>query len=206
MDVRLVNLGKRFNREWLFRHVDYHFESGKKYALVGPNGSGKSTLLKLISGAIPISEGELVYNSGSVKGDQCYQRVSLAAPYIDLIEEFRLEEMWDFHFQFKEGPLNTSLTEAVEILGLKKGLGKEIRHFSSGMKQRLKLGLCFFSKASLLILDEPCSNLDKQGSEVYHALLKDWHLDRTVLIGSNQPEEYVSCDAIFDVTLQGKKQ
>ena len=59
MQIKLTNTGKRFNREWIFRHFDYEFFSGKSYAIIGSNGSGKSTLLQVISGSISQNEGKI---------------------------------------------------------------------------------------------------------------------------------------------------
>ncbi len=61
MEIRLTNMGKRFNRDWIFRNLNYQFSSGKKYAITGPNGSGKSTLLQIISGAAISNEGSITY-------------------------------------------------------------------------------------------------------------------------------------------------
>ena len=60
MTISLSDAGKRFNRDWIFRHFNYNFISGNSYAITGPNGSGKSTLLQVISGAVALSEGRLV--------------------------------------------------------------------------------------------------------------------------------------------------
>jgi len=61
MKITLSDAGKRFNREWIFRHFDYSFFSSNAYAITGPNGSGKSTLLQFIAGALMPSEGRLTY-------------------------------------------------------------------------------------------------------------------------------------------------
>ncbi len=64
MKVSLTDTGKRFNREWIFRHLNYTFEKGNSYAIIGPNGSGKSTLLQAISGSMYIHEGSMKYEFG----------------------------------------------------------------------------------------------------------------------------------------------
>ncbi len=60
MKIILSDAGKRFNREWIFRHFDYQFSSSNAYAITGPNGSGKSTLLQFIAGALMPTEGKLI--------------------------------------------------------------------------------------------------------------------------------------------------
>jgi ATPase subunit of ABC transporter with duplicated ATPase domains len=62
MQITLNNVGKRFNREWIFRHCNYQFQQGNSYAITGSNGSGKSTLLQVISGALTHSEGNIECN------------------------------------------------------------------------------------------------------------------------------------------------
>src|SRR5664279_2562576 len=61
MKIILSDAGKRFNREWIFRHFDYQFFTSQAYAITGPNGSGKSTLLQFIAGALMPSEGKITY-------------------------------------------------------------------------------------------------------------------------------------------------
>jgi ABC-type multidrug transport system ATPase subunit len=191
MEIRAEALGKRFNRDWIFRELNYTFESGRIYAIVGPNGSGKSTLIKVLSGQMPFNVGQISYHSKGleVNSDAVYKQISMAAPYLELIEEFTLEEMWKFHFGFKGLMPGINLQKAVEITGLQKGLGKQIKNFSSGMKQRLKLGLAFFSETSLLLLDEPTSNLDKEGNAMFSHLVDNFKGERTIIIGSNVPFE-----------------
>ena len=62
MTISLSDAGKRFNREWIFRHFTYNLESGNSYAITGPNGSGKSTLLQVLSGSMMMNEGNIQYS------------------------------------------------------------------------------------------------------------------------------------------------
>ena len=61
------------------------------------------------------------------------------------------------------------------------------------MKQRVKLALAIFSKAPILLLDEPCSNLDQQGINLYHDLIDTYTSEKLVLVASNDPNEYHFC-------------
>ncbi|MEJ7672033.1 MAG: ABC transporter ATP-binding protein [Chitinophagaceae bacterium] len=63
MKIRLTKVGKRFNREWIFRNLNFEFQSEKSYAITGANGSGKSTLLQIIAGATTFNEGAIEYFS-----------------------------------------------------------------------------------------------------------------------------------------------
>lgn len=195
MEINLNNIGRRFNKEWIFKNVDYHFKPGEKYAILGPNGSGKSTLLSIILGSLTPSAGTLSYHqsTGEVKVEDIYQYISFAAPYLDLVEEFTLEETIKFHFQFKSYAPGLDANGVLELLGLKKSQDKALKYFSSGMKQRTKLALACCTQSPLLILDEPTSNLDEQGINWYLDLIKQFAAHQTVLVGSNQAHEYSFC-------------
>ncbi|WP_437920596.1 ABC transporter ATP-binding protein [Sphingobacterium sp. LRF_L2] len=203
MNITLLNLGRRYNREWIFRHVDYSFSLGKKYAILGPNGSGKSTLLKTVSGSLSASEGEIQYRDLQhqvISVEQIFQLLSIAAPYIELVEELTLREMIEFHFRFKSYLKGFDFDSVVERMNLHKALDKEIRFFSSGMKQRVKLALACCSDTPIVLLDEPTSNLDLDGEAWYLSLVNETcGVDRLLLIGSNQEKEYAFCDEFIHV-------
>lgn len=203
MNITLQHLGRRYNREWIFRHIDYAFSAGKKYAILGPNGSGKSTLLKVISASLSPSEGEIVYSDDSGKpilADDIYAQCTMAAPYMELIEEFTLREMLAFHFKFKAYRIGYNFDSVVELLHLAHALDKEIRFFSSGMKQRVKLALACCSASRIVLLDEPTSNLDKAGEDWYLALIEQTiTADTLLVVASNQEKEYAFCDEQLDI-------
>lgn len=211
--IELKDIGKRFRYEWIFKNITHTFENGKSYAVLGPNGSGKSTLMKILSGHLTPSAGEITfYNNGKKRdSDTVYHLISYAAPYIDLIEELTLTEIIAFHSKFK--PLSKKLsgsTESakinslIEILNFQKSRNKEIRFFSSGMKQRLKLALAICSETPILLLDEPTTNLDAQGVEWYQNLIKNFVLesptqDRLVIVASNIEHDYLFCGEKMDI-------
>lgn len=201
MKITLENIGRRFNREWIFRGVNHIFESGKSYAILGPNGSGKSTLLQVLNGSLAPSAGKLdfTYNNSPVEIDKVYQHLSLAAPYLELIEEFTLDEMIDFHFKFKACKPGMDKHMVIDLLALSGGKNKMIRYFSSGMKQRLKLALAFCSDTPMLMLDEPTSNLDNQGVDWYISLVQQFAKDRLTIICSNQEHEYDFSDEQLNI-------
>lgn len=202
MQLIAGQLGKKYRREWIFRRVDLTLSAGSSYTFVGPNGSGKSTLLQLLAGSLPASEGTLTYsqNGKEIEPDNWFRHVVLAAPYLELIEELTLLELLDFHQQFKPFKAGLSIDTIVERLLLTTARHKEIRYFSSGMKQRVKLGLAFFSDAPVVILDEPTSNLDAQGTAWYRTEVQQLATNQLLLIGSNQSAEYDFCPNVFDVT------
>ncbi|MDB4900990.1 MAG: ABC-type multidrug transport system, ATPase component [Mucilaginibacter sp.] len=200
--ITLENIGRRFNRDWIFRGIDCTFISGKIYAVLGPNGSGKSTLLQVLNGSLSPSAGKINYffEEKPVEIDDVYQHLSLAAPYLELIEEFTLNEMIDFHFKFKPYIAGVNKNEIIELLAMESSKNKLIKYFSSGMKQRLKLAIAFCSDTPMLMLDEPTSNLDTQGVDWYLNLVQKFASNRLTIICSNQIHEYNFCDEELIIT------
>lgn len=200
MQITLTNTGKRYNREWIFRRFSHHFETGKAYAITGPNGSGKSTLLQVIAGAVQHNEGTIEYATSDkrpIPAGEAYRYLSFAAPYLDLVEEMSALEFLSFHAGFAS--LTQTKEDILHIVGLQKAAHKQIRYYSSGMKQRLKLAQAFFSDTPVLLLDEPTSNLDQEGCGLYQDLLQNFSKDRLVIISSNDPEEYAICGEIISI-------
>lgn len=199
MNISLSNIGKRFNREWIFRNLSYNFLAPKKYAITGSNGSGKSTLLQVIAGSASSNEGNIQYSifNTPCSNEEHYRHISIAAPYLELIEEMTANELLDFHTAFKS--LSVSKTEALQIVGLDKAANKQIRYYSSGMKQRLKLAQAFFSNTPVLLLDEPTTNLDAEGIALYQNLIQNHSKEKLVIISSNDTIEYEFCDEVIRI-------
>jgi ABC-type multidrug transport system ATPase subunit len=124
MEVNCIDIGKRFNRDWIFRHVNCTFSAGNSYAVTGPNGSGKSTLLQAIAGSLHLSEGALEYSNQqdpkTIEPEKFYQYISIAAPYLELIEEMTGREFLHFHQQFKSLLSSITVEEILTEIGLEK--------------------------------------------------------------------------------------
>lgn len=196
MQIQLNAASKRFNKEWIFSNLDFSFTTGQHYALIGNNGSGKSTLLQIIAGYIGLTKGTIHWtdtDGSAIDSTNIFKHISIAAPYLELVEEFTALEQIAFHQQFK--PLQSGLEpiELLEKIGLGNAANKQIRNFSSGMKQRLKLALAIFDQAPILLLDEPCSNLDQEGIQAYHQFIQAYAIHKLIIVASNDPQEYQFC-------------
>ena len=196
MEIIAENIGKKFNKEWIFRNFALHLNSQESLAVTGPNGSGKSTLLQIIAGSAPSTEGKISYIRGkrNLPSDLFYQFISYAAPYLELVEEMTVRELADFHKQFKPFTGNISTNEFIANVMLEKAAEKEVRFLSSGMKQRMKLGLALYSETPILLLDEPTTNLDSKGIDWYLEEINKQLQKRIVIIASNQSYEYDFCE------------
>ena len=188
--ITLNNVSKKFGSNWIFKNVTAEFEAGKKYAIVGPNGSGKSTLLKILAGIVTPNSGEIKFAL-----EEVYQHVAFTAPYMDLPEELSLNELFQFHESIRELSVSRqAFMDEVQLEG-----NKEIRNYSSGMKQRLKLAFAFFTKSEILLLDEPSATLDEHWNNWYLKTVQQVAKDRLVIVSSNIPAEYAFCDTTIDI-------
>lgn len=195
MNIQLENISKRFGFEWIFKQINFQFEQGKQYAIVGPNGSGKSTLLKVISNGLMPTSGNAQYTFKDkiiTDESEIAKHIMYAAPYISLIEDFTLSELYDFHASFRKMNI-ASKNEFMEIAQLEIHQNKYIKNFSSGMRQRLKLSLAFMTDSPVILLDEPTSNFDAKAIDWYLEMVKKYTTNRLLIIGSNQEYEFSFC-------------
>ncbi|WP_323757396.1 ABC transporter ATP-binding protein [Roseivirga sp.] len=201
MRIEVENLGKKYAREWIFRKLDMEFDSQFSYAITGPNGSGKSTLLQILTGVFLPTEGIISYfkRDETILEEDFYKHLDIVTPYLELIEEFTLDEFLKFHFQFKQLSEGVSIDDFIQHVYLEKDRDKQLQNFSSGMKQRLKLGLAFYSQSPICFLDEPTSNLDAQGIAWYLTHVKKALDKKLVIISSNQKYEYDFCDKVVSI-------
>jgi ABC-type multidrug transport system ATPase subunit len=192
MNIELQNIGKRYKKNWIFKGLSTLLEQGKSYALVGSNGAGKSTLLKVIAGFENHHVGTIQYSIGSktIHKQDLAPYFSFCAPYQELIREMKLVEFLSFH-QSMTHPMDTQ--KMLAELGLEGNEDKLLDEFSSGMLQRLKLGITFYSARPVLFFDEPCTNLDAQGKKIFSVLFDRFKDSKLILIASNEPEEIALC-------------
>lgn len=198
MEVRIDHLSKRYQHGWVLRDLTHEFRNNRIYGIAGRNGSGKSTFLKIISGLLSPTRGTVSYyrEGQSVSRELIYQEVNVAAPYTDLIEEFTLREMIRFHCRFK--PLNGTGPDAwIEMTGLSKAADRTLAFYSSGMKQKVKLALALYSRGSILILDEPTSNLDENARSWFFDQMERQKGNKTVFIASNEADDFRLCEEVI---------
>ncbi len=194
MKLSLQDISKQYDKRWIFKGISAEFQLNDQVVFLGDNGSGKSTLLQICSGYLSPHDGSITFtlNDNVLKKEEVFQSIAISAPYVELIEEMTLSEFFKFHFSFKKSLI--SIPEIIEYIGLAGNEDMLIENYSSGMKQRVSLAQAFFSDTPILLLDEPCSNLDEKGFELYARLLDQYTNNRIVIVASNDAKEYASCN------------
>lgn len=199
--INVSNAGKKFGREWIFRKVDLEIKPAEKIVILGLNGSGKSTLLQAITGYLSLNEGTVTYttnNQQKIEDEQQYKLISLASPYLELIEDFTLQEQIEHVHIYKPFLNNLSIAQVVELSGLAAHKDKFIKQFSSGMRQRLKLTLAILADTPILFLDEPTTNLDATVIDWYKNMIATYTMHKTIVVCSNSiKDEYGFCERVI---------
>lgn len=197
MKISLEHISKRFQRHWIFKDVNFSFASPGAYAILGANGSGKSTLLRIIAGIQSPSTGKVLHqqNNNTIPADKIFNHISFCAPSQEIVEELTLFEFLKFHFSFKQIYSGLTIEQIITIIGLENARDKQISDYSSGMKQRVKLAQAIFTNAPILLLDEPCTNLDDEGVLQYRDWIEEYTKDKLVIVASNDVREYHFCRA-----------
>ena len=200
LTIQVTKAGKKFGKEWIFRNIDLTIAPADKLVILGLNGSGKSTFLQAITGYLGINEGNVSYFEGDKQIDieNVYHHVSLASPYLELVEDYTLREQIEHVAVFKPFFNGLTIDKVIELSGLSTHQHKFIKLFSSGMRQRLKLTLAILADAPILFLDEPTTNLDATVINWYKQLIKEFASNKTIIVCSNSiKDEYEFCDRVI---------
>ncbi|MFD3292882.1 ATP-binding cassette domain-containing protein [Aquirufa sp. KTFRIE-69F] len=190
MEILVQNLSKKFRQEFVIRQFNYTFRSGNSYAITGPNGSGKSTLLQLIAQFTLPNKGtvEMV----GIDAELVYSQITYAAPYVELIEEYTLPEHLDILVKNKYLPASVTLELLEDFIDLQPGRFKLIKNYSSGMRQKIKLGFALLSDRPVLLLDEPTTNFDEQAKNWFFNRLEQQR-HKLIIVASNEAREIEFC-------------
>lgn len=203
ISVELQGVSHAFKSRPVFNPVSMQFPAGSECLICGTNGSGKSTLGRILAGELTPSDGDVHWSHGKQRLEvdalcKLSQRVS---PMTALHPQLTIAELVAFQGQFLPWPSPTAAQELLNGAGLTKHMNKAYRDLSSGMQQRVKLALALASQAGLIVLDEPCANLDASGVAWYRKALQEIRGLVTLVVCSNDREEdFINPDFTLKLT------
>lgn len=163
--VETVGLRKSYKGNVVVNDVNIHVPKGAIYGFVGPNGAGKSTVMKMILNLIQPEAGE-VQLFGEKVTDQSYEVFKRVGSIIEnpyFYEKMTARQNLELHCDYMGFPNKERIDEVLQMVDLQNVEGKQIRHYSLGMKQRLAIARAILAKPEFLILDEPINALDPEG-------------------------------------------
>ena len=200
--IALDACGKSFLDHWVIRNRTLELNSGERVALLGPNGSGKSTLMLLICGYLQPTEGKVSFSLDGklIPNERIGAHISMCLPNMETFEEFTLLQLIHLHTSMRSMLCSSKSDDIIDLLNFSSNEAKrQIRFFSNGMRQRLKLGLALLTESSAVLLDEPLTNMDVQGRDLYYHWLEEFLGSRLLLVASNREDEYQACTRLIHV-------
>jgi ABC-type multidrug transport system ATPase subunit len=173
-------------KETVLSGIDLEVPSGAVFGLLGQNGAGKTTLLKLLLGLLKPQTGTISLLGKTPKDKIVFHQLGsvIEGPHLyhHLTGRQNLE-LFGIYRQVGKKQIDLILAQ----IGLSKQADKKVGQYSTGMKQRLAIGLALLSDPALLILDEPTNGLDPEGIADIRQLIRQLSRDehRTIIFSSH---------------------
>ena len=182
--LRTNGLSKKFDKRWAAKDLNLEVHRGDVFCFLGPNGAGKSTTIRMIltllmptAGSIEMFGMDLHKNRSAVLSRVC-GIVEKPDFYLYLSAYKNLEILGSMTRRIEK----EKIMETLEMVGLKGRAFEKVKTFSHGMKQRLGIAQALLTKPELIILDEPTTGLDPQGTKEVRELIRRLSRDREMTI------------------------
>ncbi|MDQ3020207.1 MAG: ABC transporter ATP-binding protein [Bacteroidota bacterium] len=198
------NLSKSFSGKTIFKNLNFTVSTAQSLSITGKNGSGKSTLLKIIANLIHPSKGNIsvLENNMEIPLEKRFNKLGYLSPYLNLYDELTGFENLNFFLSLKASS-KKKFTEQSNLLLQKVNLfekrNEQLKNYSSGMKQRLKIAFAIMNDPEILIMDEPGTNLDKQGIDMIYEICREQKKNGILLIATNNDDDKELCDQTLNI-------
>ncbi len=198
------NLSKSYSGRTIFKGMNFSLSMGQSAVITGRNGSGKSTLVKIITGIISASSGiiKISLEGKETPPSEMKGNIGFLSPYLNLYDELTGIENLVFFRKLKGDQGADSVEELKQLLdmvGLYSRRNDEVKAYSSGMKQKLKIAFALIGSPLLLVLDEPRSNLDKDGINVIERISHEQKSKGILIIATNDEDDLKLCDRRINI-------
>lgn len=185
--IKTTNLNFSFGNQRVVNQLCLEVPPNAIYGFLGPNGAGKSTTIKLLLGLLHSSENNIRLFD-KVLEENKNEILSKVGNLIESPTIYRnltaSENLLYINKIYKQD--NARIEEVLKIIGLWEHRDKRAKYFSTGMKQRLGIGMAIFHNPELIILDEPVNGLDPAGVFEIRELLKRLQNEgKTIFISSH---------------------
>ena len=170
--LKVVNVNKKFDKDYVLRNISFDLKEGEILGLVGPNGAGKTTLMRIIVGLIKKHGGDIFFcvDKNKIKRDEKLLGCMIETPkfysYMNAYQNLKFFSGLSGKVDRKE------INNMLSFVGLSGETKKKVKKYSLGMKQRLGMALAFLNHPKILILDEPTNGIDPDGIKKIRDYLK----------------------------------
>ncbi len=184
--LRVENLQFKTGLISILKNIQFDVRKGEAIALLGPNGSGKSTLLKCLAGLLPHTGKIEIFGTGSRNDPSRKRKLGYLGHETFLYSKLSAKENLVFYSQLYE--IDRNLDAVLEEYRLPASSNQLVETFSRGMKQRLALARTLLASPELLLLDEPFTGLDQQGSRWLEEKILEQKGTTTILMATHELE------------------
>ena len=203
-EIKCENLSKSYSGRTIFKNLSFNISTSQSLTVTGSNGSGKSTLIKVIANLIHSSKGNISVKSDNmdVPRDKWFEKTGLLSPYLNLYDELTGFENLDFFYRLKAKDGSDShgrIDHVLHKVNLYEKRNEQLKNYSSGMKQKLKLAFAVLHEPEILLLDEPRSNLDKAGIDMIYEVSAEQKEKGILIIATNDEDDKELCDNILSI-------
>ena len=200
MKLQVTGLSKSFADRLILNNISFQIEKGKSLAVTGHNGSGKTTLIRILCSLIRADAGKIQFEKDQQVISDFGYNFALVGPYLQLYEELSAFENLLFCARIKRTFTdNQDIYKLIEQVGLKGRAHDYVKTFSSGMKQRLKYAFALQMQPEVLYLDEPTSNLDKQGIAYVYDIMEQYKEDKILVFATNDEQDLQLADQVVRI-------
>ncbi len=207
--IEAQKLSKLFGNFRALDKVSFQVRKGEVVGFLGPNGAGKSTTMRILTCFISASDGAAKVHGVDVFDDplQVRRKIGYLPQRAPLYGEMRVWDYLRFAAEMRgldDSAFKSRMKTVVEVCGLAKVLGKDIRTLSHGYRQRVGLGQALVHDPPVLILDEPTSDLDPNEKAEVIRYIKEIGKNRTVLLSTHNLSEVEAACARAIIVSKGR--
>lgn len=191
IEFNINGISKKFGSQILFSELKFSVTNSSSLCIIGRNGSGKSTLLKILSNLIQPDSGTISMSIENmiIEKSYFYKYIGFISPYLNLYDELTFGEHIKFITGLRKEEINSEYVNFLKDGFMLDAGSKTVKHFSSGMKQKLKYIIGLMFKPKILIIDEPFTNLDSNGIIFLEEVLTEYIKTNALIIASNDIQE-----------------
>ncbi|MGX7232509.1 ABC transporter ATP-binding protein [Enterococcus italicus] len=188
--LEVQNVQKKIGSKIIIDEVSFHVPKGKIVGLLGPNGAGKTTLIRMIVGLMRLSQGEIIIANHSLK--KTYRQAIAEVGAIVENPEFYnymsgMDNLMQYARMSKKKVMPEEILAIIKQVHLEDHIGKKVKTYSLGMRQRLGVAQALIHHPSLLVLDEPMNGLDPMGMKEFREMIRDLkNKGLSVILSSHQ--------------------
>lgn len=208
MSLEIRRVSKSFGQHRVLDELDLEVQPGEPLCLLGRNGAGKTTLLRILAGLIRPEAGSIWLDDQQIDYAESHARhdIGLVMHQPFLYEHLTGVENLRFYARLYQVPdENVAIERAMAQVGMQRFGGKPVRAYSRGMKQRLTIARALLHTPSILILDEPYTGLDLQGSQAFNQLmLEQKQQGRIILLTTHDISHALPISSRFAFLARGR--